>query len=142
MFQERNQARGNRNQLLRRNVHVVNLRGLDFQEVAAITDRHLFTGEMSFRVDRRVRLRDEEVLFAIACQVIDLIGDPAFFDLAIGRLDKSKFVDPRKGAHRADQTDVRTFRRLDRADASVVRRMHVADFETRAITAQTAGPEG
>ena len=65
-----------------------------------------------------------------------------FFDLAVRRLDEAEFVDPGIGRHRVDQTDVRTFRRLDRADAAVVRRMNVADFEAGAIAVETAWPEG
>ena len=47
-----------------------------------------------------------------------------------------------KVRHRADETDVRTFRRFDRTNAAVVRRMNVAHFESGAIAAQTAWPEG
>src|SRR3954471_6477118 len=97
---------------------------------------------MALRIHGRVRLGDEEILFAIAGQIIDLIGNPALVALAVRRFDKSEFVDPRKRAHRADETDVRTFRRLDRANPSVVRRVHVADFESRAITRETARPKG
>ena len=45
-------------------------------------------------------------------------------------------------AERADQADVRAFRRLNRADAAVVRRVHVAHFEAGALARQTAWPEG
>ena len=62
-------------------------------------------------------------------------------DLAIRRFDEAEIVDPGKRRHRADQTDVRTFRRLDRANTAVVRRMNVAHFEPGAITAKTAWPE-
>ena len=88
-------------------------------------------------------------------------------NFAIRSLDKTEFVDPRERAHRADQTDVWTFRRLDQAvlvdaavggqradqtdvrafrgldgaNAAVVRVVHVADFEARAIAAQAARPE-
>ena len=61
--------------------------------------------------------------------------------LAIGRLDEAHLVDARKGRERRDETDVRTFRRLDRADPAVVGRMHVADFEARTLARQTAWPE-
>src|SRR5436190_5619278 len=97
---------------------------------------------MSFRVHRRIRLGHEEILFAIAGQIIDLIDHAAFLHLAVRRFDETEFVDSRERAHRADETDVRTFRRLDRANASVMRRMHVAHFESRAIARKTARPEG
>ena len=61
---------------------------------------------------------------------------------AVGRLDEAVLVDARKARERADEADVRTFRRLNRADAAVVRGVHVADFESGALTRQTARPKG
>ena len=63
-------------------------------------------------------------------------------DSPIRRLDEAVLVDLAVGRERADQTDVRTFRRLDRADAAVVRRVNVADVESGAIAAQTARTQG
>ena len=65
----------------------------------------------------------------------------ASLHVAVRRLDEAVLVDARKARQRADQADVRTFRRLNRADAAVVRRVHVADFEARALTRQTARPK-
>ena len=45
------------------------------------------------------------------------------------------------GRQRADQTDVRAFRRLDRADAAVVAVVHVAHVEAGAVAGQTARAE-
>src|SRR5205823_8797410 len=125
MFEERDQARRYRNKLLRRDIHVMDFRPLDFQKVTAITDRNLLLRQMSLCVHGRVRLRYEEILFPIAGQVIDLIADAALLHFAVRRFDKSEFVDPGKRAHGADETDVRTFRRLDRTNASVMRGMDV-----------------
>src|SRR5262245_48462778 len=96
---------------------------------------------MTFRVHWRVGLRDNKILFAIPGQIIDLIGHTALLHFSVGRFDETKFVDPGKSAHRADETDVRTFWRFDRTDAAVVRRMDVAHFEPGAVAAQTTGPE-
>ena len=41
VFEERNQTRRHGNELLRRHVHVLDLVGLDFDEVTAIPRRHL-----------------------------------------------------------------------------------------------------
>ena len=68
--------------------------------------------------------------------------DFAVFDFTIGSFDKSVLIDARKSRERRDQTDVRSFRRFNRADPTVVGRMHVAHFETGAITSQTTGPKG
>src|ERR1700688_1575089 len=53
----------------------------------------------------------------------------AAFYLAVRRLDESELVHARIAGKRADQSDVRAFRRLDGADAAVVRRMHVAHLK-------------
>jgi hypothetical protein len=71
-----------------------------------------------------------------------LFGDLARLDLAIGRLDEAVLVHASERGERRDQTDVRTFRGLDRADATVVRGVHVAHLEAGALPGQTAGPEG
>ena len=98
VLEERNQAGRDGNELLRRNIHVVDLARFHFQKVAAVTDGNFFSGEMTFRVHRRIRLRDDEIFFAIAGQIIDLIGHAAVLDFSIGRFDETEFVDPREGA--------------------------------------------
>ena len=79
--------------------------------------------------------------FAIA-RIDDLheVDHAAALHLAIGRLDEAEFVDPRVARKRADQADVRAFRRFNRADAAVVRRVNVAHFESRAFTRKPPGP--
>jgi hypothetical protein len=54
---------------------------------------------MTSPIDGRIRLRDEEVLFTVSSQILDLIGDPAVRHLAIRCFDKTKLIDARKGAH-------------------------------------------
>ncbi len=71
----------------------------------------------------------------------DVVGDASVFHLAVRRLDEAELVDARVARQRRDQSDVRTFRRLNRADAPVVRRVDVAHFESGALTRQTARPE-
>ena len=60
----------------------------------------------------------------------------------VGAFDEAVLVDAGKGRQRVDQTDVRTFRRLDRADTAIMGRMHVAHFEAGALAGQTARPKG
>src|ERR1700727_1024098 len=80
--------------------------------------------------------------FAIAgVDDLNVIDDAPALDLAVRRLDEAVVVDTRKAGQRADQTDVRTFRRFDRADAAVVRRVNVADFEASAFARETTGSE-
>ncbi len=65
----------------------------------------------------------------------------AFFYLSIWRFDKSEFVDPCKARQRRDEADVRAFRRLDRANASIVCRVHVANLESGTFSREAARPE-
>ena len=60
---------------------------------------------------------------------------------AVRRLDEAEVVHARVGRERRDQADVRPFRRLDRADAAVVRRVHVAHLEAGALAREAARPE-
>ena len=69
---------------------------------------------------------------------VDALGGLDFaVHAAIWGLEESHFVDTGKGRHRADKSDVWTFRRFDRADTTVVRMVDVTDFEASAIAAQT-----
>ena len=63
------------------------------------------------------------------------------FDFAVRRLDEAELVDARVGRERGDEADVRAFRRLDRAHAAVVRRVHVAHLEAGALAREAARPE-
>src|SRR5262249_1617447 len=50
-------------------------------------------------------------------------------------------VDAREAAQRADQADVWTFWRFNRADTTVVSGVNVAHFKSRAFTGKAAGTE-
>src|SRR5207248_7199072 len=102
---------------------------------------NFFSGEMTTAVDRRVRLGDEIILFAIAGEILNVVGHTAVMHLAIRRFDKPEFIDPGECRHRTDQTDVWTLRRFNWTYAPIVRRMNVANFEAGAIAAQTTRSE-
>src|SRR5262249_52733789 len=72
----------------------------------------------------------------------DVVNDLAVFDLAIRRFDKTELVDPGEARQRRNQSDVGTFRGLDRTNSTVVRRVNVADLKPRALSRKTAGPKG
>ena len=114
VLEERNQAGRHGDELLERHVHVADPLRFDFEEVALVADRDFRLGELAMAVVRRAGLRDDEVLFLVGGEVIDLVGDLAVGDLAVRRLDEAEFVDARETRHRRDQADVRAFRRLDR----------------------------
>ena len=61
VFEERNQRRGHRDQLLRRHVHVIHPRRLDINEVALATAGDAFGGEMALLINRRIGLGDDVI---------------------------------------------------------------------------------
>ena len=133
MFEERDQACRNRNELFRRHVHIMNAIRLDFDEVALVAARNLRHCVMTFAINRCVGLGHDVILFLVGRQIIHLVRHAPVFDFAVRRLDESKFIDPRIKTHRADQTDVRAFRCFNRANPPVMRRVNVTDFEARAF---------
>jgi hypothetical protein len=68
-----------------------------------------------------VGLGDVVIFFLIGGEVFDLIGHTPSLTRAIRRFDEAELVDAGVGAEGVDQTDVRTFRRLNRADTTIVR---------------------
>src|SRR6185312_4286286 len=138
VLEERDERRGNRHELLRRHIHVVDLVARHEMHVAGLTaDDQLFR-ELALGVHLRVRLRDRVTALLHRREVHDLVGDAAVLHLAIRRLDEAVLVHARVGRERVDQADVRTFRRLDRADTAVMRRVHVAHLEAGALARETA----
>ena len=75
-------------------------------------------------------------------QDADFVDHHALDHLAVRALDEAVLVDAGEAGKRGDQPDVRAFRRFDRADAAVMRGVHVAHFEPGALAGQAAWPEG
>src|SRR5581483_2492615 len=84
VLEEWNQAGGDRNELLGRNVHVVHPGGLDVDEVALGAASDAIGQEIAFVIDGRVGLGDDIVFLAVGGEVVKMICDAAFFDLAVG----------------------------------------------------------
>ena len=142
VLEERNQGCSNRNKLFRRNVDELDLIRRRHHEVAALTAGHQFVDDAIAAVDRRVGLGDCVLRLFHRGEVHDLVGQVLVDHLTIRAFDEAVLVDARIGGERVDQTDIRAFRRFNRADAAVMRRMHVAHFETGAFARQAARSKG
>ena len=138
VLEERDERGGHRHDLLRRHVHVVDALARHQRELVLEAAGHELVGELAVRSQHRVRLRDRELALLDRRQVIDPVGDAAVLDAPVGRLEEAVLVGARVNRQRVDEADVRPFRRLDRADAPVVRRVHVAHLESRALARQAA----
>ena len=137
MLEERNQRRGDRNDLARADVHVVDVFACRQRELVLVAYGNEVFDELAGSVEFRVSLRDDVLALFDRRQVLDIGRRLAVLDLAVRRLEEAVLVRPRVHGERVDEANIRTFRRLDRADATVVRRVHVADFEARTLARQT-----
>ena len=92
-------------------------------------------------IEGLVCLGDGVVLLLVRGQIVDIVGDLSIDDAAIRRLDEAEVIDTGVGRQRADESDVRAFRRLDGAHAAVVRGVNVANLEAGALAGQTTRTE-
>ena len=95
----------------------------------------------SFLGDDLLGLGVDNILTQLPADQTFVLAGSEFDHLPVRRLYETILVDAGKRSQAADQTDVRSFRGLDRANAAVVRMVDVANVKTGALTAQTAGTE-
>ena len=142
MFQKRNQTSRNADHLARRDVHVLDLLWRDEIKVTAISSDnisgHRFGADNSAIFQRRVGRGNIGFGFFIGPQQLDFVGDFAFSDHAIRRHQKAVVIHAGINRQAGNQADVGTFRRLNRANSTVVRNVHVANFKARTLPIQTA----
>ncbi len=138
MLEERNQRSRHRHDLRGRHVHVLHFLGRLELELVLEAARHQGVGQFERLVERGVGLGDDVVALLDRREVVDLVGRLAVLHFAIGGFQKPIPIRSRIESQRIDQADVRALRRLDRADAAVVGRMHVAHFEAGALARQAA----
>ena len=142
MVEERNHGRRDRNHLARGNVDIIHAARLDALNVGAHARGDAVVDERAVRIERLLRLRDVAAVLFVRREIHNLVQHARLFaavvDQAVRRFDKAVFVDAGISRQRADQTDVRSFRRLNRADTRVVRIVNVSNLERRAVAVQAA----
>ena len=97
MLQERDQGRSHRYELVWCHIHVVDVIGLKQRKVPPLPAEDKIVDEVAVWVQRCIGLGDSRLLLFVRRKPLDLVGDPAVLDLAVGSLDKAKFVDPTVG---------------------------------------------
>ena len=140
VFEERNQRRRHAHDLLRADVHVINLLRVNLRQIAVHARQHRPVAQLALLV-QRIRRAEGGLHFLIRAEVLHLAVGAAVVDLAVRRQQKAVLVDHRVNAKRGDQPDVGPLRRLDRANAAIVRDMHVPHLEAGPFPVQTARPE-
>ena len=89
MLQEWDERRRNTDRLLRRDVHVLDAVDVRDQEQVLGSGGGPLLGELTFRIERRIRLRHDKAVLLIGGQELHLVGDPGLDrDVAGLRLDQ------------------------------------------------------
>src|SRR6185437_15958542 len=141
VLEERNERRCDRDELLGRDVHVIDTVWRRERHVATLTAQHQLIHERTVRIERRICLRDDRTFLTVGVEPRDFLGDLLVLHHEVRRLDEAEIVHTGKCRERRDESDVRTFRRLDRTHAAVLRVVHVAHFEARALACETTRSE-
>ena len=143
VFKEGDHCGCNGNYHLRRYVHVVNFFRSNFDEFVFETAGYFLVCKTVFFIEGGVSLCNDEVVLCVSSHIFDFVeNDTGFFiNFSEGSFNKAVFVDSCIACEVGDKTDVRTFRGLDRAHASVMAVVYVSNFETCTVTGKTAGAE-
>ena len=148
VLQEWNHGRRNGEYHLRRNVHQVNGLFLELGCLCTETSGYVIVYEVALLIQGLICLCHNEVIFLVSSQVHHLIRYPwarrvrGLIHHAVGSLDETVLIYPCIGCQRVDQTDVGTFRRLDRAHTSVVGVVYISHLESGTVSGQTARAQG
>ena len=97
---------------------------------------------MSFVIQLLIRLRNMITIFFICRHINNFIRNTRilrirFVHLPVRSLNKSIFIDSCIRCQRVNQSDVRSFRRLNRTHSSVMGIVYVTDLESGTVTGQT-----
>ena len=138
MLQERDQGCRDRYNLARRYIHEVNaLRRSNGKFVLVANGNQLVGQTLGLLVHGGAGLGDDVVALFNCRQVNHFIGNHAVLDLPVRTLEEAVGIGTGVSRQRVNQTDVRTFRRLDRTHTTVMSRVHVTDLKSGALTGQT-----
>ena len=143
VLKERDHRGRDRDHHLRADVDIVDFLAVDFDRIVAVTAGHAAVEQAAVFVNRLGGLGDDVLVLDVGGHILDLVGDTAgaLFDLAVRRDQEAVLVGARIGSKIGDQTDVRAFRRLDRAEAAVMAVVNVTDVKARALSRKAARAE-
>ena len=146
MFKEGYQSGRDPDHLVGCHVHVLDIGGIHefkvcFMPGNDIPRHELRTFNLPLLVCGRIRRSDKRFGFFIRTKPDNIVENLALFHFHVRSDKETIVVDARVNGEARDQTDVRTFRRFDRANSSVVGDVNISNFETRTFPVQTAWPE-
>ncbi len=141
VLKERDQRCRDRYNLLRRNIHQGDVfRRLD-GELVQVTNSNQLVNQDLLVVHCGRSLGNDVICFLNSREENNFVSYQSIFNHTVRALEEAVLVGARIGSQGVDQTNVRTFRRFNRAHAPVVSRVYVTDFKASTLTRQTTRAE-
>ena len=140
VLKERNKGCCDRGTLRRSYVHQAYFVRRYHRIILFISGFYARTDELTFIIERSVTLSYRVILFILSCEVDDTLVGKIHFTigcLTIRRFDKAKAINLCINTERRNQTDIRAFRRLNRAETAIMGIVYVSHLKTCTVAAQT-----
>ena len=137
VLQERNQRSCNRSNLRWRNVHQMYITRCYDREIGLFTSLDSIADKATFLIKRSVTLSNDQVFFFLCGIILQRFIreiNTTILNSTIRRSDKPEIIDLSINTERGDQTDIRSFRRLNRTETTIVRIVYVTNLEARTFT--------
>ena len=146
VLQEGNQRCCDREDHTGRDVHIFKDALIIRRSLCAVTSGYIAVYKVTVFIQFRTRLRDMVIIFFIRSHIYDFVRytgavGVCLVDLSVRSLNKAVLVDAGIACKGVDQTDVGTFRSLDRAHSPVMCIVNVTDLKSCAVSGQTAGAQ-
>ena len=141
MLKERDQSSGNTNHLSWSNIHECNIGRIRQLKVSLeprddVSTKCINSDNLTVD-DFGIRRSNEDFCFLIGSQPTNFVSDLSFFDHRVRRDQESIIIHARINRETGNQTNVRAFRCLNRANTTVVRNVNIANLKARTLSIQT-----
>ena len=141
VIQKRNHRGGHGESLVGSHVHIIHIHTFNHSWVTVYTHFYIFINYLTLGINVSGGMGNLEVFLFQSIHITNLISNHAVFYFGIGRFNHAKIIYLGINGKSQDQTNVWSFGSMDRANASVVRRVNVTDFKARSLASKPARSE-
>ena len=139
ILKEWDQRRSHRKYHLRRNVHIIEHSSFVFLCLFAETTGYILSDEISVLIQRLISLCYMVIILFICSHIYNLVCDTrilriGFINYTVWSLHEAILIDSCIRCKGVDQTNVRTFRCLNRAHSSVMRVVDISYLESGSVS--------
>ena len=138
MLKERNKGSRYRNNLTRRNVHILNILWRTLSIVSTMPARNKFCCKSTVFFQIFTNLSNIVLVFIHCRKVLIFRSCLAAFNFSVRSFKESITIDTSIDCKRNNQTNIRTFRSFNWTHAAIMRIMNITNFKTCTVTRKTS----